>query len=767
MRVQRSLLTFQAFVVLGLGVASSGAVRAQEEIRVKHLLVATEAEATKIREEIVANGGTGKAFTNACRVHSKDPTTKKIGGDLGWFRRSSSYDPVFKEAAFALKDGETSKAVKSEFGWHLIHLVKRRDRSRPAANSPSPAAAGDDDHSGHNHGPGDGHDHDGHDHSGHDHSGHDHSDGDAKSRPQAKQPQNQLVPDPPPATGAASASSTAVAESLPIAVDRSSRQAKKVVITLESTHARGRGLQLLGFRPGQAVELNVYMKNAGSEPIDVFDVSLIPLGLEVTQVPSGQKVASDFSGMAKPSNLMTKMSQYEIRGTEISLQDYFPDLESGRYEATWSKDALFANLEKRFPEIGSLPNYPTSKATLLQTSNLRADGIASNILPQMGYSSKVNFYIFDVISRTGSYYANIHLVGQDEPIVVELDVQTSLRAARHFAYLALDGFYDNLEFDTVEKGSFILGGSPTQSGNGTPNMQLPRLRNTAKLKHERGTVSFVSRSIRKGPVQGGEIGSIFFVSLKAHPEWDEQHVPFGKIVSGLEALDGLSRRARISAVVVTTDRPSTSDEAPAVTTTPPAERATQPAERATQQPGAEGVPGRTTGNPEVVITTSKGDITVELHEHQARNTVRNFVRLSLDGYYDKDSAGSGKQKFFMHMKDGDKGLLIQAGSPTNDVEGGPGYAIRSEPNDGKHVRGSLSMVQKFLNDEGRFAPDSAGSQFFICLDDLPYYDTLGLTVFGKVTKGLDLLDKLTEGDTIESVKVTKMKGHPYNVSKVQ
>ena len=77
------------------------------------------------------------------------------------------------------------------------------------------------------------------------------------------------------------------------------------------------------------------------------------------------------------------------------------------------------------------------------------------------------------------------------------------------------------------------------------------------------------------------------------------------------------------------------------------------------------------------------------------------------------------------------------------------------------------MVQKFLNDEGRFAPDSAGSQFFICLDDLPYYDTLGLTVFGKVTKGLDLLDKLTEGDTIESVKVTKMKGHPYNVSKVQ
>ncbi len=77
------------------------------------------------------------------------------------------------------------------------------------------------------------------------------------------------------------------------------------------------------------------------------------------------------------------------------------------------------------------------------------------------------------------------------------------------------------------------------------------------------------------------------------------------------------------------------------------------------------------------------------------------------------------------------------------------------------------MMQKWLPDEGRFVPDSAGSQFFICLADIPYFDSMRLTVFGKVTKGLEVLDKLEDGDTIESVAITKKKSRPYRVRKIQ
>ena len=174
----------------------------------------------------------------------------------------------------------------------------------------------------------------------------------------------------------------------------------------------------------------------------------------------------------------------------------------------------------------------------------------------------------------------------------------------------------------------------------------------------------------------------------------------------------------------------------------------------------------TTGNPEARIKTAKGDLVVELFERDARNTVANFITLAESGFYNKDSDGSGKQKLFNLMKgeDGSR-LSIQAGSPTNDGEGGAGYTIRGEPNTRKHVRGALSMMQKFVEADGSFVPDSASSQFFICLSDIPFFDTYRLTVFGMVKEGLDVLDKLEDGDEIESVEITKKRNTAYTVRK--
>ena len=157
-----------------------------------------------------------------------------------------------------------------------------------------------------------------------------------------------------------------------------------------------------------------------------------------------------------------------------------------------------------------------------------------------------------------------------------------------------------------------------------------------------------------------------------------------------------------------------------------------------------------------MIKTSKGDLNVTIFEDTSRNTAINFVRLAMDGFYDKAGEGE-KQKFIYSMKDAEgKPLLIQTGSPTNDFDGGPGYKIRTDKNPSrKCVRGALVMAVEHDAERGRYLPDTAGSQFFICLQDVSYYDyEPAFVVFGQVMQGLDVLDKLEEGDTIESIEVT-------------
>ncbi len=135
-----------------------------------------------------------------------------------------------------------------------------------------------------------------------------------------------------------------------------------------------------------------------------------------------------------------------------------------------------------------------------------------------------------------------------------------------------------------------------------------------------------------------------------------------------------------------------------------------------------------------VIKTTAGEMVVEFWSDVAPGTVENFQKLAKQGFYD----GTCFHRII-------KGFMIQGGDPyTKDASkealwgtGDPGYKIKAEFNDRKHVRGVLSMARSQL-------PDSAGSQFFICLDPAPFLDHK-YTAFGKVIKGEDVLLKI--GDT--------------------
>ncbi len=135
-----------------------------------------------------------------------------------------------------------------------------------------------------------------------------------------------------------------------------------------------------------------------------------------------------------------------------------------------------------------------------------------------------------------------------------------------------------------------------------------------------------------------------------------------------------------------------------------------------------------------VITTTAGKMVVEFWPDVAPKTVENFVKLAKDGFYD----GTAFHRIV-------KGFMIQGGDPLSKKDdpavgtGGPGWKIKAEFNDRPHVRGVLSMARSQH-------PDSAGSQFFICLDEASFLDRQ-YTAFGALIEGEDVLLKIGETPT--------------------
>jgi cyclophilin family peptidyl-prolyl cis-trans isomerase len=125
------------------------------------------------------------------------------------------------------------------------------------------------------------------------------------------------------------------------------------------------------------------------------------------------------------------------------------------------------------------------------------------------------------------------------------------------------------------------------------------------------------------------------------------------------------------------------------------------------------------------IHTNHGAIELELYPEDAPKTVENFRKLAADGFYDGVT-------FHRVIPD----FMIQGGDPTGTGAGGPGYQFEDEFNRRKVVRGALAMANA--------GPDTNGSQFFIVTaDECPWLDGKH-TVFGQVTSGMDVVDRISE-----------------------
>lgn len=183
--------------------------------------------------------------------------------------------------------------------------------------------------------------------------------------------------------------------------------------------------------------------------------------------------------------------------------------------------------------------------------------------------------------------------------------------------------------------------------------------------------------------------------------------------------------------------------------------------------------GKRVENPIVTMEISDyGTIKIELYPKYAPNTVANFVNLVESGFYNDNT--------FHRLV---PGFVLQGGDPDGDGTGGPGYTIKGEfsengygKNTLKHDKGVVSMARTNM-------PNSAGSQFFIVLDDTKtIHASLDnkYAAFGKVIEGMDIIENIEKNATVEDNQTGKLKknitiknatvdtfGKEYSVKKIQ
>ncbi len=162
----------------------------------------------------------------------------------------------------------------------------------------------------------------------------------------------------------------------------------------------------------------------------------------------------------------------------------------------------------------------------------------------------------------------------------------------------------------------------------------------------------------------------------------------------------------------------------------------------------------------VVLETAKGRIVLQLADKEAPKTTANFVKLVGRGFYD----GTTFHRVI-------PGFMIQGGDPNskdsnifNDGQGGPGYTVPAEiklP----HLRGSIAMAR--MPDAVNPRRESSGSQFFICVADRKDLDRGGYTVFGKVIRGIEVVDAIVALAERKDIGRTAMGANPGTLALIR
>ena len=315
-------------------------------------------------------------------------------------------------------------------------------------------------------------------------------------------------------------------------------------------------------------------------------------------------------------------------------------------------------------------------------------------------------------------------------VVIEFLPDAAPAYVDHFIRLAREGFYDGTTFHSMVPSGIIQGGDPytkdperaAEYGAGGFNMGL---------EPEISDVEFTSGTVVATllPGEPSSAGSQFFICITDQTQFTGQFTAFGHVVEGLEVLNDLSttptderqiatERVEIGGVVIRPIPP------------PPVPPFSEETVRELEQY-------------RVIMETSAGEITLALFPAVAPNHVRHFLRLASLGVYDMTA--------FHRVA---PGFVIQAGDLNTRTEPYPQAAqqfvvpIAAEISDIHHEAGILSMAR---GEE----LDSALTSFFIVLDDQPALDNY-YTVFGRVTAGMEVVDRIANVETENEMPLARV-----------
>jgi cyclophilin family peptidyl-prolyl cis-trans isomerase len=140
-------------------------------------------------------------------------------------------------------------------------------------------------------------------------------------------------------------------------------------------------------------------------------------------------------------------------------------------------------------------------------------------------------------------------------------------------------------------------------------------------------------------------------------------------------------------------------------------------------------------HPTATVVTNRGSFTIQFTPDEAPLTVDNFIQLAKRGYFNGQTIPRVVPNF-----------VVQAGDPRGDQNGGPGYQIRCEINEMPYERAAVGMALS--------GKDTGGSQWFITHSPQPHLDG-GYTVFGRVIRGMEVVDNIVRGDTIQRVVINE------------
>jgi len=338
-------------------------------------------------------------------------------------------------------------------------------------------------------------------------------------------------------------------------------------------------------------------------------------------------------------------------------------------------------------------------------------------------------------------------------IVVELTTDKSPQNVNNFIALARAGYYDGTHFYQVIEDLVALGGDPLENGGSSPGYTVP----------DELDLSVFDGAGWLGSAQQGPDSNTgqFFFTLGATPWLAERFSPLGRVIEGLDVLEGFKPRDpslpdQPDGVLLQRVDISTAESSQMPTPTPSPTPFAPTTPKSGQRPLSDVAVGDRDGyyntppkmeidknkDYKAVIRTEVGDITIDLFEKDAPNTVNNFVLLAQNGFFDDTT--------FHRVIEG---FMAQTGDPTGTGAGGPGYTFADEfvPTLRHDRPGLVSMANR--------GPNTNGSQFFITYDATPWLDDKH-TIFGEVSEGMDVLQEIKlrdpDADTDPGTKVLKV-----------